>query len=160
MIATRVLSGEDWRVWRALRLTALAEAPDAFGSTLASWQGSGDSEQRWRARLAAVPFNVVAELDGQAVGMASGTPPEAGGVELLSMWVAPDARGRGVGELLLREVARWALSQRAERLVLRVYTSNEHAISLYRRSGFSDAGIIKARSAGRADELELVRALR
>lgn len=159
MLATRVLSSEDWPVWRALRLAALAEAPQAFGSTLESWQGRGDSEQRWRARLLAVPFNVVAELDGTPVGMASGTHADAGAVELLSMWVAPAARGRTVGDRLIREVAHWARSRAAERLMLRVYGTNQHALSLYRRNGFQQTGLVKARAAGRADELELVCAL-
>ena len=50
-IAIKVLEVEGWRAWRELRLEALAEAPNAFGSTLAEWQGAGDTEQRWRARL-------------------------------------------------------------------------------------------------------------
>ncbi|MBU7600615.1 hypothetical protein JGS22_024025 [Streptomyces sp. P38-E01] len=37
---------------RLLRLAALAEAPYAFGTTLAQWQGEGDRPDRWRARLA------------------------------------------------------------------------------------------------------------
>jgi hypothetical protein len=38
-------------------VAALAEAPGAFGSTLAEWTGPGDTEQRWRGRLATVaPF--------------------------------------------------------------------------------------------------------
>lgn len=45
------VSPDSWRMWRELRLAALAEAPNAFGSTLAEWSGAGDTEQRWRARL-------------------------------------------------------------------------------------------------------------
>src|SRR5579875_3297701 len=51
---------EDWRRWRALRLAALAEAPWAFSSTLAQWSGPGDTEARWKDRLAGVALNLVA----------------------------------------------------------------------------------------------------
>ena len=51
MIDILVLTPDDWPTWRELRLAALAEAPGAFGSRLADWQGDGDREQRWRDRL-------------------------------------------------------------------------------------------------------------
>jgi hypothetical protein len=43
------LSSGDWRVWRSLRLAALAEASGAFGSRLADWVDA--DEGRWRKRL-------------------------------------------------------------------------------------------------------------
>src|SRR5258708_39179395 len=90
----RRISADDWPLWRAIRLNALAEAPHAFGSTLASWTGVGDKEERWRQRLTTVPLNIVAFLNDSAVGMVSGTALDQGGtVELISMWVAPSARG-------------------------------------------------------------------
>ena len=77
MIELRVLTPDDWPAWRELRLAALAEAPQAFGSRLADWQGEGDREQRWRDRLG-IPgsYNVIAVLNEQPAGMASGVPAE------------------------------------------------------------------------------------
>ncbi len=93
----RSIGADDWRLWRELRLEALREAPYAFSSTLADWQGDGDTEQRWRARLTSVPFNVVAYFDDAAAGIVSGTAPDAENtVELISMWVAPFG-GDGMG---------------------------------------------------------------
>ena len=66
----RRLSTDDWAAFAALRLAALTEAPDAFGSTLAEWRDA--SEQRWRNRVAVAPLNLVASLDGSDVGMLSG----------------------------------------------------------------------------------------
>ncbi|MGW4487749.1 hypothetical protein ACWEOE_28355 [Amycolatopsis sp. NPDC004368] len=46
MTDIRVLTADDWREWRALRSRALTEAPEAFGASLADWQGDGDTEAR------------------------------------------------------------------------------------------------------------------
>lgn len=143
-VSIRVVGSDDWRLWRTLRLEALREAPAAFGSKLADWQGAGDTETRWRTRLTAVPHNTVCYLDGAAVGMVSATAPEDGNIELISMWVAPHARGRGVGDALVQAIIAWARDQGATRLSLAVVESNARAIALYRRNDFVDCGTIDA----------------
>jgi ribosomal protein S18 acetylase RimI-like enzyme len=141
MTELRVLTQDDWRLWRELRLAALAEAPQAFGSRLADWQGQGDREERWRGRLSIRgSYNVVALVDGRPAGMASGIPDEPGVAELISMWVSPAARGRGVGDRLLAGVEQWARQAGAGALKLCVYEGNENAQALYRRAGFADTG--------------------
>lgn len=140
MIELKILENKDWKEWRSLRRAALAEAPEAFGSTLEEWSGDGDTEERWRARLDGVAHNVLAELDGRHVGMVSITSPVDGDVEVISMWVAPEARGRGVGDALMRHVREWAAEIGAARIVLDVRAANVHATSLYRRHGFVDVG--------------------
>lgn len=142
MIELRALTAEDWADWRALRLAALAEAPHAFGSVLADWQGSGDQEERWRARLRiAGSLNLIARVDGEPAGMASGVPAgEPGIVELISMWVRPAVRGHGVGVALIGEVARWAGHGGATTMRLSVVPGNAPARALYRRCGFADTG--------------------
>ena len=142
VIEIRVLTPDDWTTWRELRLAALAEAPQAFGARLADWQGDGDLEERWRGRLS-IPgsHNVVAVLDGKAVGMASGVPTsQSGSVELISMWVAPEARGRGVGDALMQEIERWARAEDARTLRLSVADDNAGATALYERHGFRRTG--------------------
>ncbi|MEO7131548.1 MAG: GNAT family N-acetyltransferase [Dermatophilaceae bacterium] len=138
----RVVTPQEWRLWRQLRLTALAEAPAAFGSTLADWSGAGDTEQRWRARLRDVAFNVVLTWQGEPLGMVSATgPDDQGRIELISMWIAPRARGRGVGDEAVRQVLAWAQQRHpVSRVVLSVVTDNDRAIHLYERHGFVDAG--------------------
>lgn len=96
MIETTALGPDGWRLWRELRLAALAEAPDAFGSTLAEWSGAGDTDQRWRARLHGVALNLVLLANGVPVGMVSATAPDnQGHIELISLWVAPATQGQG-----------------------------------------------------------------
>jgi ribosomal protein S18 acetylase RimI-like enzyme len=142
VLEIRELGPADWRLWRRLRLDALAEAPDAFGARLADWQADNDTEARWRGRLS-IPgsFNVIAVLDDEPVGMASGVRTSDDGMaELISMWVAPAARGRGVGEALVHEIERWAEDIGMQMLRLRVAEGNLAASALYQRSGFRFTG--------------------
>ena len=142
VIEIRALSPADWQLWRRLRLDALAEAPDAFGSRLADWQGDNDREDRWRGRLGIQgSFNVVAVLGDEPVGMASGVPTTDDGVAaIISMWIAPTARGRGVGDALVKAIEQWARDRGARVLRLDVADGNRAACQLYQRNGFTFTG--------------------
>ncbi|WP_324194448.1 GNAT family N-acetyltransferase [Nocardia blacklockiae] len=148
-----MLRTDDWRIWRRLRREALAEAPAAFGSTLAEWSGPGDTEARWRARLTDVPFNVIVRRHGIPAGMVSAYRAENAAAELISMWVAPFARGLGVADAAVHAVLRWADGRAVG---LSVKTGNQAAIRLYERHGFTDAG----RSPDDADERRMLRPAR
>jgi len=116
MLDVLVLGPDDWQLWRRLRRAALAEAPTAFGSTLVEWSGGGDTEKRWRSRLERVPLHLAFLDAGEPIGMVSATKPGAdGAVELISLWVAPVARGRGVGDEAVRRVVAWAAGEQASR---------------------------------------------
>lgn len=128
---------EDWREFRTVRLASLSDAPDAFGSRHAEWVDA--EEQRWRARLADVPFTVVARSSEGPVGVVSGV--ESGqGVELISMWVAPSHRGTGLAGRLIDEVISWAAA-RGKQTGLMVRDDNVAAIRAYTRAGFFDHGV-------------------
>lgn len=137
LMDVQVLQADDWRLWRRLRLKALAESPDMYGSTLAEWTGDGDTEERWRNRFSAVPFNAVIHCDGMPAGIVGAYVQAGGAVELISMWVDPAVRGRGVGDAAVRAVLDWADGRD---VVLSVKTHNRPAIALYERNGFVDAG--------------------
>lgn len=136
MLEIRPLTEDDWQRWRALRLTALATDPDAFGSTLAEWSGPNDREERWRRRLTDSPFSALVELDGVAVGMV-GAFPAGDAVELVSLWVDPSARGRGIGEAAVGAVVDFAAGRD---VLLSVRIANAPAIRLYERCGFTTEG--------------------
>ena len=153
----RRLSTDDWAAFAALRLAALTEAPDAFGSTLAEWRDA--SEQRWRNRVAVAPLNLVASLDGSDVGMLSGIEEVPGTVEVISVWVAPAARGQGVGDAMLEALLAWADDRDAQRVVLTVTEHNVAAQRLYGRLGFVATGEVKQGRAG-VQELWMQRMLR
>lgn len=71
-------------------------------------------------------------------------------VQLISMWVDPDARGRGVARDLIRAVAGWALGRGSARVVLFVQEANWPARKLYERAGFRLTGDRAPASAGRS----------
>lgn len=137
MIELQVLRPDDWRLWRELRLQALEESPAAFASTVAQWTGVGDTEERWRARLTDVPYNAVVRSEGAAVGMVGAVVRDDDTIELISMWVAPAARGSGVGDAAVQAVIDWAGPRD---VLLSVKSDNTHAIALYQRHRFVDVG--------------------
>jgi ribosomal protein S18 acetylase RimI-like enzyme len=140
VIPIRHVASDDWPEWRRLRRQALDEAPYAFGSTLSEWSGTGDSEERWRNRLESVAVNLIAYWRDAAAGMVSVTAVVSREAEIISMWVAPSARGHGVGDALVRAAIDHARDQEAARVALDVTAGNKPAIDLYLRAGFVDVG--------------------
>jgi ribosomal protein S18 acetylase RimI-like enzyme len=139
MVDLRVLSDDDWKLWRELRLAALAEAPYAFGSTLADWQDAGEDKWRDRLRIAGAR-DLVAYLGEEPVGMASGVPASPGAIEVISVWVSPAGRGHGIGDALIGAIADWAAASGAAAVRLSVRADNEAAIRLYERANFVHIG--------------------
>jgi ribosomal-protein-alanine N-acetyltransferase len=60
--------------------------------------------------------------------------------ELANIAISPHRRGGGLGARLLGHVLEVAAARGVERVFLEVRASNEAALALYRRFGFSEAG--------------------
>lgn len=130
--------------YKSVRLRALADSPSAFGSTYL--RESQFTEEEWNARAR--------NLDGRrAVGYLAFDGEEYRGIaacfldkenplqaDLVSMWVAPESRRSGVGQLLVDAIAAWAAGRGAHNLQLMVTSSNHTAMGFYRRNGFSMTG--------------------
>jgi GNAT superfamily N-acetyltransferase len=137
----RIRPDEVWRL-RALRLRALAEAPQAFGSTLAKESTFADAvwvERATRGAAGEDKVTYVAEEGDRLVGLVTGSV-EAGRFDLFGMFVEPEARGRGVGAALVEAVIAWARARGATILYLGVTSTNHSAIALYERCGFRPTG--------------------
>lgn len=148
MITVLQLEPDQWRLWRELRLCALEDAPWAFGSTLAEIRDR-DTEEHWREGVSwpRVPF--VVEVDGRPAGMGRllfGDDPVHGDVpearaELISVWVAPEHRGRGAGRALIAAaVDHLAAHHPQTSLLLAVVETNLPARRLYESCGFETGG--------------------
>lgn len=129
---------EEWPLWRELRLAALADSPEAFSTKLADVLESRDHPEDWRARLSSPGAYFVGFLGPRASGMVAADTAE-GEALLVSMWVAPEARGTGLGDALVESVLGWARVSGCRRVRLWVRSFNDHAIALYRRHGFRDS---------------------
>lgn len=118
---------------------ALADAPNAFGSTLKAEKQLSDDE--WIKRLErhdAATFIAVDEDDADG-GLIVAAPydDQAG---LYAMWVASSARRRGVGAMLVNSVIEWSRSRGFNNLLLDVSDTNEAAVALYSGMGFQPTG--------------------
>ena len=79
---------------------------------------------------------LLARLRGRPVGCGALKFHGGGPAELRRMWVAPDARGLGVGARLLVELEQRARASGASAVHLETNRSLREAIALYRRSGY------------------------
>ncbi len=143
---------------RELRLRSLRESPDAFAATVDEVAGRPDSS--WRTQLSDLATFVAVDgaLDVGIVraGAHDERPDDA---ILLSTWVAPTARGRGVGDALIGAVSDWARAEGYVRLLLDVGDENMPAIKLYARMGFLPTGRASALPPPRDHVLEHERCL-
>ena len=83
------------------------------------------------------------QLLGFALVLMTHTPPYRCFVphpyaDLLDLAVLPDARGNGLGTLLLQAVKGWAKAYGADYLELGALSNNQEAIRLYEREGFRE----------------------
>lgn len=132
-------------MFREVRLAALQEAPYAFGST---YERERETEEgNWRERLGN-RAQMVAEVGGKVAGTAAGIASDEDTAQgraaaLISMWVAPHARGRGVGASLVNAVVDWAKREGYDSIFLWVTEGNEVAERLYERCGFVRTGQVQ-----------------
>jgi ribosomal protein S18 acetylase RimI-like enzyme len=153
----RMLRPDDWAAVRAVRLTALAQAPDAYASTLDREQAF--DEQIWRERLAETAYFGAwgAQPEPGLVGLVATFPEHpaeadgtarsalrmdsaAEGWHLVAMWVDPAYRGQGIADRLAEAVCRLARQRGAAQVALWVADANPRARAVYRRLGFRLTG--------------------
>jgi ribosomal protein S18 acetylase RimI-like enzyme len=139
-IQIRRLAPADVLIFRDIRLEALRGDPEAFGNTY-----QAESERplnlfsdrlRDSDMLGAFDGSEIVGMAGLVVGKG---PKEAHKGLLVSMYVRPQARNKGVGRRLAEAVIDLA-RQRVELLHLAVVSENESARRLYARLGFVEYG--------------------
>jgi GNAT superfamily N-acetyltransferase len=88
-------------------------------------------DEGWAAKLM-----LVAEDDGELVGVALGEPAGAMPAHLSLVYVKPELRRRGIARELVRRFAEAVAEAGAEHLTLDADTTNEVARAVWRRLGF------------------------
>ena len=143
VITIRSLKSHEGLLLKHLRLSALKESPDAFSPT---WEETAvHDDEYWvksAARIATSPhFDIlIAEHDGEAVGLVSGQIDDAGVGHIGAMWADPGIRGKGIGRRLLQQVMTYLQDNDAHTIELTVTETNRPAISLYQSAGFEFTG--------------------
>lgn len=145
MLFVRPITAADWPEYRRIRLRALQDSPQAFGST---WEQEALlQDEDWAARCSASAAGVsgrgfFALYRGQvcALSWCLRSAQDRRIANLYAMWTAPAARGQGAGRALLAQCLGWAASQGVEQVLLAVTQGQAAAEHLYRTQGFYPLG--------------------
>ena len=140
----RIRSGEGPAL-RDVRLRALRTDPDAFAAT--HDQASSRFDHVWEDLAATASAGdqeiiFLVEGDEEVIGMvgAFARDEEPATRQLYGMWVAPEARGSGVGASMVEAVIEWSRAGGADEVKLWVVESNLPAVRLYQKAGFVPTG--------------------
>ena len=145
-VQIRRLTAHDAEAFREVRLRSLREDPAAFTNSLEEF--SRQPLERVRARLIGEgddDFMLGAFLDGELVGTVGFYRETALKLRhkghIVTMYVTPEARGRGLGKALLQEALRRirAISG-LKQVLLGVVTTQSSARRLYESLGFKVYG--------------------
>lgn len=137
----RELTADDGERWYAMRCALWPGADDEHADTVRRF---------FAGELREPPAVLVAERDGRPVGFvelsirgyAEGCRTEqVGYVE--GWYVAPDARGRGVGRALIEAGERWARSRGCSEMGSDAEIDNHAGDAAHRACGFETAGVIR-----------------
>ena len=143
-VVVRALDKGDLHRFRAIRLSALQLAPQAFGSTFEEENAYSDSV--FARRLEQVNGNVIfGAFDGENLMGIAGLfrherRSERHRGTLVSVYVAPEARGLRLGRALVGQIIEHA----AEHVVIldaKVVATNEPAKRIYYELGFKSYGV-------------------
>jgi GNAT superfamily N-acetyltransferase len=144
----------DEPILRELRLLALSDAPDAFGSTYEREVARTISDwQRWMSPGVTFILYELEEVRGMVAGVRDEADPAV--VHLMAMWVHPKIRGSGGADELVAALIAWARSECAKVVRLKVIYGNDRARHFYERMGFRPTGQTQVRERDGAIEVEM-----
>src|SRR5579864_4628559 len=111
----RILTEDDLEALWAMRLRALADNPEAFGSTYEETLARGNEWMRQRLRAPENETFYLGAFEENLIGLVAFYREEASKTRhkgyVVSMYVAPESRGLGAGKSLMQ-----ALIDRARRI--------------------------------------------
>jgi RimJ/RimL family protein N-acetyltransferase len=145
-ITIRALAAADAEAYRAIRLEALHQAPDAFASSYEeeSARPLEVFQERLAGKFGGITFAAI--VDGEIAGTAGGVREDRLKTRhkllLVGVYVRPGYRGHGLGERLVERVLQHARELGDIRVVqLKVACDNRPASALYERMGLTVYGI-------------------
>ncbi len=145
------LDESRWQEYKALRILAVTESPEAFSKTPAEEEKRTD--EMWKSRLEKdVTKNMFrmyfAESAGKLVCMININFHRDEKIkhigEIGSVYVIPEFRGKGISKKLLEEAISFAKQEvKIRKVVLEVTVTQIAAVSLYEKLGFRNVGVLK-----------------
>ena len=157
-VVSRIRS-DQWRILKNVRLRALEDAPYAFGTTLAEGQKRTDRDWQDMARDHATLSDrayFMAYVGENPCGMAGCYRTASDTVVLTAMWVAPEFRGKNIGEQIVRAVIEWAREGGATTLEAWVSEDNP-ARFFYQKIGFEETDLTEPLRSGSKIQIILMR---
>ncbi len=134
-LVTRDLRSEDWPEVAEIFRDGARSGLATFATELPPWE-------TWDA---AHPLRVLAELDEQVVGWAALEPVSSRhvyrGVMRSSVYVAAEARGRGIGRALMEELLERSEQAGVWTVEASVFPENETSLKLHHAVGFRVVGV-------------------
>ena len=137
-LVVEAMGAEDWSAVRAIYEAGIASGHATFETKAPSWE-AWDRDHLARPRLVARSAAGAPVLGWAAVVPVSGRCVY-GGVADLSVYVAPVARGRGVGRALLAALVRESEEAGLWTLQAGIFPENAASLALHRSLGFRDVG--------------------
>lgn len=130
---------KDWKEYKEIRLEALKNNPEAFG---ASYEDEAKrSGARWKKSLKDKNKTVFLVLDNNKPVAISMILFESSKrfdhiARISSVYVNPEYRGRKLSSKLMELIIKEAKRKKIMKIQLKVVTSQESAIALYKKFGF------------------------
>lgn len=134
------LKERNWLDLKAVRLQALVDSPNAFCATYQKTAEFSDEEWRKRASGEHGCQFIMAYESLEPVGML-GAAYDGEYCELISMWVNPRLRAKGIGKALVKALVKYAVENGYRGVYLEVSAANKPALKLYEQCGFTDIGV-------------------
>lgn len=163
----RWIRSDEVETYRAFRLCALADAPDAFSDSHAL--AIARPPEFWHQRVASTSAGIESVLMVAAdastdtwLGMTGCyvEDPTNRSALVVSVWVAPEARQRRLARRLVDAVVEWARERKIRTLRLWVVATNERAQRVYTAAGFTPTGVVRPLPSNPAlQEVEMARAV-
>ena len=136
----KLLTEDDWRLWKSIRLEALKNMPEAFGSSFEEELGLLDIDFQKTLNQ----NNIFAVFQNDeifgcvAFACLHMNKMKHKGI-LWGMYIRPEYRGKGAADSLLKTVILFAKSK-VTQLHLTCVTNNNPAVKFFQRNGFEIYG--------------------
>lgn len=136
----RILTQEDWKIWKQLRLEALQNSPESFGSSYEEEFNGPDLDFQNSLSKSDIFGAFVDNAFVSCAGFYSlnSAKTKHRGV-IWGMYTRPEYRGQGIASSLIQTIINHAKS-RVTQLHLTCVTSNLSAVAFYQKQGFKCYG--------------------